>query len=135
MRSSLTLCNDYAELARLTAWIDELVVPLELPSRTAHALQLCLEEAVTNIITHAFDPCTAHEIRVALWWDEAALYSEITDDGRPFDPLSYEPAQVTDLQSASIGGHGIRLMRSFANRIEYRRCGSINRLLLSFQLI
>jgi anti-sigma regulatory factor (Ser/Thr protein kinase) len=131
----LTLCNDRAEVTRLATWIDEVVTPLGLLPRTVHALHLCLEEAVTNVITHAFKPDTVHEVRVALWHDDTALHAEITDDGRPFDPLAHElPAAPADLDSAQIGGLGIKLMRSFAARIAYRRSGSMNRLTLSFPI-
>lgn len=131
---ALTLRNDRAEIARLMAWFDERVARFGLSPRTSHAVQLCLEEAVTNIVSHAFEPGTLHDMRVALWCDNAGLQVEITDDGRPFDPLAHESAEAPkDLASAPIGGLGIKLMRSFADRIDYQRVGQTNRLLLSFQ--
>ena len=85
----LSLRNDRAEIARLTTWIDDLVAPLRLSPRTANALHLCLEEAVTNVVAHAFEPGTVHDVEVALWRDDSGLQAEITDDGYPFDPLSH----------------------------------------------
>ena len=134
-RHSLTLRNDRAEVARVITWVDELAVTLALPSETTHALQLCLDEAVTNIVSHAFEPDTAHDVHIALWRDDTVLHAEVTDDGRPFDPLVYEPPPAPkDLQSAQIGGLGIRLMRGFADQITYQRSGPMNRLLLSFRI-
>ena len=131
----LTLRNDRAEIARLTTWIDDVVAPLGLSTRSAHALHLCLEEAVTNVVTHAFEPDTVHDVHVALWHDDTALHAEITDDGRPFDPLSHVlPEAPKDLRSAPIGSLGIKLMRGFAERIAYQRVGSMNRLTLSFPI-
>jgi serine/threonine-protein kinase RsbW len=131
----LTLRNDRAEIARMLAWIDLRVGPLGLSRRTMHALQLCLEEAVTNVIAHAFEPGTVHYVQLAIWHDDTALHTEITDDGRPFDPLAHElPAAPTDLRSVRIGGLGVKLMRSFAGRIAYQRSGSLNRLTLSFPI-
>ena len=102
---------------------------------TLHALQLCLEEAVTNIVSHAFEPDTSHDVHIALWRDDNALHAEVTDDGRPFDPLSRDlPAAPKDIRSAEIGGLGIRLMRGFADQISYQRSGAMNRLLLSFRI-
>jgi anti-sigma regulatory factor (Ser/Thr protein kinase) len=129
------LRNDPAEIARMMAWIDDVVSPMELPLRTTHAVQLCLEEALTNIVSHAFEPGGEHDIGVAMWRGETALYAEVTDDGRAFDPLSHPlPAAPKDLASAPIGGLGIKLMRSFAHGVTYRRCGTTNRLTLSFAL-
>ena len=132
-RHRLTLRNERAEIARVSAWIDTLSGPLGLSSRTVQAVQLCLEEALTNIISHAFAPGTVHDVRITLWRDDTILHVEVTDDGVPFDPMTYElPAAPRDLESAPIGGLGIKLMRSFADGIAYRRCGAMNRLTLSF---
>ena len=71
----------------------------------------------------------------ALWRDDTALHAEVADDGRPFDPLSHAlPAPPVDLRSVPVGGLGIKMMRSFADRMAYRRCGAINRLTLSFRI-
>jgi anti-sigma regulatory factor (Ser/Thr protein kinase) len=130
---SLTLRNDRAELARMMAWVEELAVALELTPRATYAVQLCLEEAVVNIISYAFEPDTDHDVRIGVWRDGRMVFAEITDDGRPFDPLAQEaPRRPTDLTSAHVGGLGITLMRNFAADIGYRRAGGTNRLTFSF---
>ncbi len=117
----------------MIGWLEDLIPRLRLTTDTAHALQLCLEEAVTNVLSHAFEPGGAHDVRVALWCDGPALHAEVEDDGRPFDPLAFEPrAAPKDLEAAEIGGLGIKLMRSFAQSISYARCGGTNRLRLTF---
>ncbi len=117
----------------MTSWVAERAATLGLSSQTAYALQLCMEEAVTNVISYAFDPGSVHEIHIRLWCDGEALFAEISDDGRQFDPLAYEvPPLAKDLDSAAIGGLGIKLMRGFAESIAYQRSGQTNRLLMSF---
>jgi anti-sigma regulatory factor (Ser/Thr protein kinase) len=118
---------------RLMAWIDDMVQLLNLSSETAYALQLCLEEVVANIVRYAFEPGTAHDVRIVLRREAQSLLAEVTDDGRPFDPLARElPQPAKDLASTEIGGLGIKLIRSFADHIVYQRDGSLNRLMLSF---
>jgi anti-sigma regulatory factor (Ser/Thr protein kinase) len=132
-RHRLTLRNDAAEIVRMTAWIDDLRGALDLSPRTVHALQLSLEEAVTNIVSHALKPGTPQDVRIALWRDRDMVHAEVSDDGPAFDPLSHAMRPPPrDLQSAPIGGFGIKLMRSFADSIAYRRCGATNVLLLCF---
>src|SRR5262245_9482099 len=110
-------------------WVERLAADMKLSSDTSFALQLCLEEAVTNIVSHAFEKETTHDVRVALWRDETTLHAEVTDDGRPFNPLAHEPQETAvDLGSAQIGGLGIKLMRGFAQQLAYQRSGSINQL-------
>lgn len=115
------------------AWIDELAPALGLSDATTYAVQLCLEEAVVNVISYAFEPDTQHDVRIALWRDGTTVSAEVTDDGLPFDPLAQEmPEPAKDLASAQIGGLGIKLVRSFTERIAYRREGSLNRLTMVF---
>ena len=116
----------------MVAWIDSIIVQPVLTTRTAYALHLCLEEAVINVFSHAFEPDTSHDVKIALWRDNQALHVEIIDDGRPLNPLAYElPALPQKLTSANVGGLGIRLMRNFAAQICYQRLESTNRLHLS----
>jgi anti-sigma regulatory factor (Ser/Thr protein kinase) len=130
---SLTLRNDRAELARMMTWIDDIVAALELSADTTYALQLCLEEAVVNVISYGFEPDSEHDVRIAVWRDDGLVRAEITDDGMPFDPLAQAlPETPSDLESAQIGGLGIKLMRNFATNIAYQRAGSSNRLTLTF---
>ncbi len=117
----------------MTSWIEERAAALGVSPQTAQALQLCMEEAVTNVISYAFDPESVHEIRIRLWRDSETLFAEITDDGRQFDPLAYEGAPMaSDLASVPIGGLGIKLMRGYAGSMTYQRSGQTNRLLMSF---
>ena len=133
LRRCLTLRNQRAEIARMHTWTEGLAIPFGLSQRTLNALQLCLEEAVNNIISHAFAPGSEHHIRVAVWRDGTTVHAEVVDDGAPFDPLAHaQPGAPTELASAPIVGAGIKLMRSFAERIAYRRADGTNRLLLSF---
>jgi len=117
----------------MTSWIEERTSAFGLPSQTAYAVQLCMEEAVTNVIAYAFDPEPVHEIPIRLWCDIGALFVEICDDGREFDPVAYEvPPMAKDLNSMAIGGLGIKLMRGFTGSMTYQRSGQTNRLLMSF---
>ena len=129
----LALRNDFAETARMAVWVDGILARLGASAQVVHAVQLCLEEIICNIVRYAYEPDTQHEIAIALWQGTDALQMEVIDDGRPFDPLSRElPESPKDLQSAPIGGVGIKLIRNFATAIVYRREGETNHLLLTF---
>jgi phosphoserine phosphatase RsbU/P len=130
---SLTLRNDTADLARMVTWVDDLVPLLGLSAKTTYALQLCLEEVIVNVVSYAFEPGTRHDVHVVLSREGQTLQAEITDDGRPFNPLLQpEPKPPKDLASAQIGGLGLKLVRSFAGSIDYQRCDAMNRLTLTF---
>ena len=94
------------------------------------ALQLCLEEAVANVIMYG---ATDGEFKIAIELERlgGTLVARIEDNG-----LSFDPTQVplpSTLKDAKIGDLGIHLVRSFASRMDYERQYGRNRLTLRFE--
>jgi anti-sigma regulatory factor (Ser/Thr protein kinase) len=129
---SLVLRPELAELARLRAWADEFIASLALPDEIAFRVQLCLEEAVSNIIRHGTG--AEREIAVMLRASGSAILAMTEDQGQPFDP-SQAPARSppSSLEDASAGGFGLLLMRRFADGMSYERVGARNRLVFTFE--
>ena len=132
-RSAVRIRNDSGELEQLTQWIVASCDAARMSSKTAFAVQLCLEEAVANLLEHGKGAARASTIGVALERSDSEVVLEIEDDGGPFDPnqvASMLPAQ--SLEAASPGGRGIHLIRQFSSRMDYVRAGNVNRLRLTF---
>ena len=128
----LVLHNDLAELARLAGWIEGFAQQ-GVSSDVSFAVQLCLEEAVANVIMYGAAKDDRLEIAVELERNGAALVARIEDNGRQFDPtLAPPPTMPTSLAEATVGDLGIHLMRSFANGMHYERRDGRNRLTLQF---
>jgi serine/threonine-protein kinase RsbW len=120
------------ELERMTQWILAVCKTAELSEKTAFALQLCLEEAVTNIMRHGEASGRATEIVANVARDGTDIVLTVEDDGGPFDPTRFAARpRAQALDEASAGGLGIDLMRQFARRIEDRRRGGRNYLRLT----
>jgi serine/threonine-protein kinase RsbW len=132
--AAIRLRHDRSEMQRLSDWIDGRVAALALSDDGAHAVRLCLEEAVLNIIAHNPAPADpAAVIRVSLDRSDGRVAVRVEDRCAPFDPLAVPAqAQPANLADAPIGGMGIPLMRHFASAMEYRRDGGANRLVLLF---
>jgi len=109
-------------------------VTQDLGGDVAFAMRLCVEEAVTNIVFYAYDPAlTDRPIHVRAERTSGGAQVIVTDNGRPFDvAAALDPGPEHDIMAAQIGGRGIRLMRSFASRIDYARVADQNRLTLNF---
>src|SRR5215468_6350790 len=88
----LVLRNDFQELTRLATWIEDIVRRQSLPETTSFAIQLCLDEAVANIIGHGGNGRKASEIAITLAHTQDGSVLRIEDDGPPFDPTSVPPA-------------------------------------------
>jgi anti-sigma regulatory factor (Ser/Thr protein kinase) len=130
--SRLVLGNDVAELERLAGWIEGFTRQGTSPD-VSFAVQLCLEEAVANIIMYGAAKNDALVIAVELERNCGTLVARIEDNGRQFDPTrAPPPAPAASLDEAKVGDVGIHLMRSFANGMDYERREGRNRLTLRF---
>ena len=130
--SRLVLRNDLAELGRLAGWIEEWARQDVSPD-LSFALQLCLEEAVANVIMYGAAEDSRLEIAVELERDGRTLVARIEDSGRQFDPTRVPPpTMATSLAEAKAGDLGIHLVRSFASGMDYERTNGRNRLTLRF---
>ncbi len=128
----LSLKNDPAEIARLAPLVAEFCARHALAEATAAQLTLVLDEAITNIISYAFDDSGEHEISVRISLAPGALIAELVDDGREFDPLQVAaPDLAAPLAERAVGGLGVHLMRRLMDDIRYRREGARNHLVLA----
>jgi anti-sigma regulatory factor (Ser/Thr protein kinase) len=119
---SLELHNDLSELKRMSEWIRRTGKLMELPQALAFELDLCATEAVTNIITYAYEGSASHCIRLRLMQARSRVDIEIEDDGKPFNPLEFPPAPpLSSLEHAPLGGRGIHLIRSLMTECKYHR--------------
>jgi anti-sigma regulatory factor (Ser/Thr protein kinase) len=131
--SRLVLHDDLAELKRLAAWI-EAWAQQDVSSDASFAIQLCLEEAVANIIMYAGSNDGRLEIIVEVERNGATLVARVVDNGREFDPTRVPPPSLaTSLAQARIGDLGIHLVRSFTSGMHYERRDGRNRLTLRFK--
>ena len=91
------------------------------------ALDLCLEELVTNVIFYGYNDKNEHWIEVTLDLQDNFVHVQIRDDGIPFDPTqSPEPDLDLPLEERKIGGLGIHLVKNYVDSIGYKRDGSFN---------
>ena len=65
--------------------------------------------------------------RVRLDIDADSVAAEVIDNGRPFDPTSAPPPDLSlPLEQRPPGGLGIHLMRELMDGLDYRRSGDSN---------
>src|SRR5712692_10283423 len=107
---ALTLKNDLAEIAPVALLVAELGARHAVPEATVSHFNLALDEAISNIVLHAFDDAGAHEIGVRISLIEGILRAELVDDGRAFDPREVAaPDLAAPLEERPVGGLGIHL--------------------------
>ena len=135
-RHQLSLAPELAAIAGFLDWVGECCAADGLPPEAGFRMTLALEEAVTNVMRYAFDGCPLpHRLEVRLDIAAARLVAEVTDNGRPFDPLAQSPPDLSlPIHVREAGGLGIHLIRWMTDRAEYRHEGGLNRLYLETRL-
>lgn len=128
----LDVAPDIAEIPRLIDWVETCCGEAGVVGDAVFKLALALEEAVANVIQHAFvDAPPPHRIEVALIIDADRVTADVIDNGAPFDPSAApEPDRAAPLQARDPGGLGIHLIRRMMDEVRYARLAGENRLRL-----
>lgn len=130
-RETLVIDNRLDEFKRVEQWLAKVAEDWALSPSTTFAVDLVVNEAVTNTISHGYRDTSVHQIEITLTDAGDGVSIEITDDAMPFDPFSLPPMTIgSDLESASIGGRGIHLIKSYTDMRDYRFISGQNRLKL-----
>ena len=129
-----TLTARAEEVSGVVTDVGELARRVGLPPDRALKVELAVEEAAVNICNHAYDDSPG-PLRVRALNVSDSFIVEISDTGRPFNPLKQTPPDLSgDLMQRPIGGVGIHLIRSVAADVRYARGGNWNILTLTFHL-
>ena len=126
------LANRLEEIERLASVIEAFCVKHQLPDAVAFAFNLSLDELVTNVILYAFPDVQEHTIDVRLRLEGGVLHAELSDDGRPFDPLTVPPPNLdAPIEERRIGGLGLHIVRELMDTVSYAHEGGRNVLRLA----
>ncbi len=118
----LSLANDLQEIVRAAERIDEYCAAQALSPQIAYAINLSIDEILTNTISYGYDDEDAHLIGLTLRLDGDTLMVVIEDDGRPFDSSQEtDPNIDASLEERSLGGLGLFLVQQMMDGVDYRR--------------
>jgi len=123
--------NNLAELQRLNLELEQFGAQHRIAPNILRAVNLVLDEVLTNIITYGFEHDGEHEISIRLAPAADALEIEVTDEARAFNPLELPAADTSSaLEERAVGGLGVHLVRRLMDTLEYQRIGGKNILVL-----
>jgi len=134
----LTLTNDLAEIPRLAEAVEAFCEPFAPSMKDLLAIQLALEETVTNVINHGYKdhPAASRTFTVELAAPTPdRIRATITDDAPAYDPLARpEPDLECCIEERQIGGLGVHLVKKLMHHASYERRGDQNILILELGL-
>ena len=125
---SAVFSNDRAEISRLAGLAESFGQAQQLSDDEVMAINLVLDEVVTNVIDHGFKGLHGKpEIRLTMTLEGDELTILVEDNGQAFDPLqAAAPDLDLPLEDRPVGGLGIHIVRSVMNTVEYDRRGGRN---------
>ncbi len=100
-------------------------------SATVYNIQLALQEACTNVVTHAYQGGDAtQQITLAfnVFGTPTRLVAQITDQGIQFDP---DTVAAPNLDEPQVHGYGLFLIRELMDQVEYQVDANGNHLTLT----
>jgi anti-sigma regulatory factor (Ser/Thr protein kinase) len=128
----LLLLNRPSEIQQLHDKLDTLALEAGIAPEPLHKIQLAVEEYLTNVFNYAFDQQQDHQVKVSLRLENSDLSIEFEDQGRPFNLLEHPAPDLTlPLDQRPIGGLGIYMIKQSMDRVDYRRIGGKNVVVLT----
>ncbi|MGE3541207.1 MAG: ATP-binding protein [Candidatus Tectimicrobiota bacterium] len=118
----MTLPAELQALRQGTAFVTAYATACGFPPTRVQQLALAVGEALANICAYAY-PQSAGEVCIQCAYDETQrLAVTIVDGGVPFNLLTVPPPDLlADLDTRTLGGLGIFLLRNLVDEVSYRR--------------
>ena len=107
----------------------------DLPEDVVFAINVVLDELISNIVKYGYTDDAVHDIHVKLSATDSAVEIGIEDDGRAFDPCAApEPDLSLPLEQRPVGGLGLHFVRKLMDDIKYKRENNRNYMFLNKKL-
>ena len=132
----LVLSSRISEIARVPGWIEQLALRYAIPPNIQFAMNLCLEEALSNCVRHGYAEETGHPMTVRFTMPKRGqLVLTVEDEAPHFNPLTAPgESPLKPDGDISVGGQGLRLIRQFSDKLEYEATPVGNRLTMMFSI-
>lgn len=127
MQATAEFVSDSAELARLEAFTADFAGRAGLGGPDLFALQIVVEELVSNVIFYGGVPPGEPAARVDLAVADGEMIVRVTDRGREFNPLERaDPDTTLPAEERPIGGLGIHFCKKLTEAQHYERVDGRN---------
>ena len=138
--AEMSIHADASEFRRASAWLETACLERGVPPVEISRLDLGLNEALANVISHGGISVPSSNIclRLDVLSDQNINEAKVmvSDIGVPFDPFTARPKPAPkSLAEAEPGGLGILMIRKLSDNQDYRYCNGSNQLSFSVRWI
>ena len=129
----LTVTSEIENVSLLGLCVNKLAQSCGMDEMERFHVELCIVEAATNIILHAYEGAPGRRVTLLVTLEAGALRFRLQDDGKPIpedrrtpppDPAETEEALLRER------GRGLFLIHQLMDRVDYTTGPSGNELLL-----
>ena len=107
--------------------VNRLCLSASFSEKDAHAIELCVTEAVVNSIKHAYGDEQGHEVVVTVAVESDRVTIDVCDTGNPMDPGILEEKKKTalvfdpeNIDAIPESGRGLAIIQGFMDGVSYR---------------
>lgn len=94
-------------------------------------IRLAVDEAITNIIKHAYNGEEDHTIEIELTFKEDRLCVELFDTGATFSLKTFKQPNIKEkIKQKKRGGMGVYLIHSLMDNVSYGRENEANKMVM-----
>ena len=126
---SMAIKTTRDELERIAAAIEDLGQQDDWPDDLVFRVNLVLEELILNIKDYGAEGGDA-DISLEIESESDSITIDLSDSGRPFDPLTEapEPDLTAAVEERRVGGLGVHLTKTLMDDVRYSHENGRNRL-------
>ncbi|MBP7652309.1 ATP-binding protein [Candidatus Dependentiae bacterium] len=122
----LTVPNNIKYLEIIQSAINEMSKKIGFTGKSLYQIQLGVEEAVVNVIQHAFAEGEQSEFDIICEKIPLGIKITVKEKGIPFDPEKlpkYDPSSISSENNKSSSGLGVYLMKEIMDEVSFHNLG------------
>ena len=118
---NFNIISDYGNVIEINQQIRKYLSDNNLEEHLCNAVEICLTEALNNVIKHSYGGDTSKPIDINIRKDSKLLELEIVDVGAPrknliIKDLDFDPADIENLPE---GGMGLFIIKQLMDELDY----------------
>jgi serine/threonine-protein kinase RsbW len=136
----LTIDSNLSDVPLVAVAINRICIHIGMDEIQASRVELCIAEAATNVIRHAYHGERGQTVAIAVSTDVERLQIEVCDWGTPMPAEQIDRlihgAEIVEVDRADRallkeGGRGLQIIHNLMDEVSYIREESLNRMQLT----
>lgn len=134
---NFNIASEYANVIEINQQIRKYLSDNNLEEHLCNAVEICLTEALNNVIKHSYGGDNSKSIDINIKRDNKILEIEIVDTGSPrknleIKELDFDPSDIDNLPE---GGMGLFIIKQLMDEMTYHSADGKNHFILTKWLL